>query len=134
MPQKPVSFHRRRLGLCRTRLPRPRPACNIRPVKPLNSIRILRALAALGVLLFHACQWSGADFAVGAAGVDLFFLVSGFVLWLAVDRAPASAARFLWARASRIAPLYWLWTLIAAGLAWRWPSMIPVVHLDLIHL
>ena len=73
------------------------------------------------------------DFAVGAAGVDLFFLISGFVLWLAAERAQPTPAAFLAARAVRVAPLYWLWTLIAAAMAWRRPTALPVVHLGLRH-
>lgn len=103
-------------------------------MKPLISVQALRALAALGVLMFHACQWSGMDFAVGAAGVDLFFLISGFVLWLSAERAAPSPAAFLAARAVRVAPMYWLWTLLAAALAWGWPAALPVVHPDLLHL
>ncbi len=102
-------------------------------MKTLTSVQVLRALAALGVLIFHACQWSGMDFAVGAAGVDLFFLISGFVLWLAAERAQPTPAAFLAARAVRVAPLYWLWTLIAAAMAWRRPTALPVVHLGLRH-
>ena len=102
-------------------------------MKPLTSVQGLRALAALGVLMFHACQWSGMDFAVGAAGVDLFFLISGFVLWLSAERAPPSPAAFLAARAVRVAPMYWFWTLIIVALAWRWPAMLPVVHLTARH-
>ena len=102
-------------------------------MKPLTSVQGLRAFAALGVLMFHACQWSGLDFAVGAAGVDLFFLISGFVLWLSAERARPTPAAFLAARAVRVAPLYWFWTLLAAALAWRWPKMLPVVHLNLRH-
>lgn len=102
-------------------------------MKPLSCIQILRAVAALGVLLFHAVQWSGLDFAVGAAGVDLFFLISGFVLWLSAERAAPSPGAFLAARAVRVAPLYWLWTGLIALMAWRWPGMLPVVSLDLRH-
>ncbi len=87
----------------------------------------------MGVLLFHACQWSGLDFAVGAAGVDLFFLISGFVLWLSAEHAAPSPGGFLTARAVRVAPLYWLWTGLVALMAWRWPGMLPVVNLDLRH-
>ena len=98
------------------------------------SVQALRALAALGVLMFHACQWSGMDFAVGAAGVDLFFLISGLVLWLSAERAEPTPQTFLAARAVRVAPMYWLWTGLAAALAWRWPEALPVVRPDLLHL
>ena len=103
-------------------------------MKRLSSIQILRAAAALSVALFHACQWSQADFAVGAAGVDLFFLISGFVLWLAAERAPVSPGAFLWARFTRVAPLYWIWTLIAAAMAAVWPPITAIIHLGLGHL
>jgi len=103
-------------------------------VRRLASIQILRAAAALSVALFHACQWSKADFAVGAAGVDLFFVISGFVLWVACEARPATPAAFLLARAERIAPLYWIVTLaVAAGAAWR-PQALPIIHPQASHL
>lgn len=100
----------------------------------LGSIQRLRAVAALGVILFHACQWSGLDFAVGAAGVDMFFVISGFVLWTAaLDLAPSPGA-FLAARFIRVAPLYWLMSLAVAALAlWR-PQAMPVAHFTPSHL
>jgi exopolysaccharide production protein ExoZ len=103
-------------------------------VKRLGSIQILRAVAALMVALFHACQWSQVDFAVGAAGVDLFFLISGFVLWTATQARPVAPGAFLLARLRRVAPLYWLATLAAFAIAlWR-PQALPIVHPDLRHL
>ena len=108
-------------------------ACDRGPVKPLSSVQILRATAALGVLMFHAFQWSGLDFAVGAAGVDLFFLISGFVLWLSAERTIPTPGQFLAARAVRVAPLCWLWTAVIAAMAWWWPTSVPVVYLDLWH-
>ena len=103
-------------------------------MKRLSSIQILRAAAALSVALFHACQWSQADFAVGAAGVDLFFVISGFVLWAACETRPVTPAAFLAARAERILPLYWVVTLAAAATAvWR-PHALPIVHPEARHL
>lgn len=97
-------------------------------MKRLASIQILRAAAALAVVLFHACQWSQLDFAVGAAGVDLFFVISGFVLWTACETHPVTPAAFLRARAERILPLYWIVTLAVAAVAlWR-PAALPIVH------
>jgi exopolysaccharide production protein ExoZ len=103
-------------------------------VKRLSSIQMLRAAAALSVALFHACQWSHIDFAVGAAGVDVFFVISGFVLWSACETRPVSAGAFLLARAERILPLYWIVTLAVAAVAlWR-PQALPIVHLQGRHL
>jgi exopolysaccharide production protein ExoZ len=112
-------------------------------VKRLASIQLLRAVAALGVVLFHACQWSHFDFAVGAAGVDLFFVISGFVLWSSAaepgsgGEATGQAARpgdFLWARLARVAPLYWIATLAVFAVARAWPQALPIVHPDPRHL
>jgi exopolysaccharide production protein ExoZ len=100
----------------------------------LRSIQRLRAVAALSVALFHACQWSGLDFAVGAAGVDVFFVISGLVLWLAAaERAPTPLA-FLKARMRRVAPLYWLITLAVAALALWQPRAMSVAHFAWPHL
>jgi exopolysaccharide production protein ExoZ len=97
-------------------------------VRRLSSIQILRAGAAFSVALFHAAQWSHIDLAVGAAGVDLFFVISGFVLWAACEARPTTPAAFLLARAERILPLYWVATLVvAAGAVWR-PAALPIVH------
>lgn len=103
-------------------------------MKRLASIQILRAAAALGVVLFHACQWSHIDFAVGAAGVDLFFVISGFVLWTAAERTPVAPGGFLLARAARVAPLYWIATLAVFAVARAWPEALPIVHADPRHL
>jgi exopolysaccharide production protein ExoZ len=98
-------------------------------VKKLGSIQRLRALAAVSVALFHAGQWSGLDFAVGAAGVDMFFVISGFVLWTATEHRPVTPARFLAARAARVVPLYWIANLAVAALVlWR-PRAMTMVHL-----
>ena len=96
-------------------------------MKKLASIQILRAAAALSVVLFHAAQWSHLDFAVGAAGVDVFFVVSGFVLWTACEASPPTPKAFLLARARRILPLYWIVTLAVAALALAAPAALPIV-------
>ncbi len=103
-------------------------------MKRLASIQILRAAAALGVVLFHACQWSHVDFAVGAAGVDLFFVISGFVLWGAAEAKPITPGAFLLARSVRVAPLYWIATLAVFVLARAWPQALPIIHPDPRHL
>lgn len=75
------------------------------------SIQHLRGLAALSVVLFHACQWSQINFASGQAGVDVFFVISGFVMWTATAGQAIRPLDFLKRRFIRVAPLYWLITL-----------------------
>jgi exopolysaccharide production protein ExoZ len=99
-----------------------------RPVSnKFASIQILRAVAALSVALFHAAQWSHLDFAIGAAGVDVFFVISGFVLWTACASRPPTPGAFLLARARRILPLYWIVTLAVAATALAAPAALPIV-------
>jgi exopolysaccharide production protein ExoZ len=100
----------------------------------LASIQILRAAAALSVALFHAAQWSHLDFAVGASGVDVFFVISGFVLWTACEARPPTPQAFLLARAQRILPLYWMVTLAVAAAALLAPAALPIVQPEARHL
>lgn len=69
----------------------------------LRSIQVLRGLAAMAVVAHHAFPGRAE---IGAAGVDLFFVISGFIMaTCASDREPAE---FLWDRAWRIYPLWLL--------------------------
>ena len=103
-------------------------------VKRLASIQHLRAIAVAGVALFHAFQWGGAEFNVGRAGVDLFFVISGVIMWRITAQREGRPAAFLWARLTRVAPLYWLITLALAAVAALWPAFLPNIHPGLSHL
>jgi len=84
-----------------------------------RGVQALRGLAALSVMLFHF-RWninaesSGFGdilFGWGASGVDLFFLISGFVITLSAARVPCGvegAFSFLKKRATRILPTYYI--------------------------
>lgn len=70
----------------------------------IRSIQVLRAVAALAVVWFHARIEYGHAF--GAVGVDLFFVISGFIITkMARGRTPIS---FMADRVKRIYPLYFL--------------------------
>ncbi len=87
-------------------------------MKIIYGIQYLRACAALAVVLFHAAEKTGHHFAIGAAGVDVFFVISGFIMWVISDRRPQSPGRLLAERIVRIVPVYWLATaLMIAGAA-----------------
>src|ERR1700742_3051032 len=98
------------------------------------SIQYLRGLAALGVLLFHASQRAGGAFGAGAAGGDVFFVISGFIMWTAAARRAAGPGDFLLRRAGRIAPLYWTMTLLIVGLDLLRPSLFPNMRLNPPHV
>ncbi|MEZ5779556.1 MAG: acyltransferase [Paracoccaceae bacterium] len=81
-----------------------------------GSIQMLRAAAALSVLVFHLGDplkrlghdggWPSAF----SAGVDVFFVISGFIMWTTTRQKPVSAADFLKRRLIRVVPMYWIVT------------------------
>jgi exopolysaccharide production protein ExoZ len=102
-----------------------------------QSIQVLRAAAALMVVLFHAglrIDSSETLFRVGNAGVDLFFVISGFVMWTVTSRRPTAPATFLWHRAIRLVPLYWLMTLLTVAAYGAAPALFPHMRLNLPHV
>lgn len=97
----------------------------------IAAVQDLRGIAALLVLLHHVLSllaergpaagrfaglfWND-DF--GAAGVDLFFVISGYVMARSLDgrAGQAGMAAFLRGRIARIVPMFWLFSLLYAGL------------------
>ncbi|WP_207481627.1 acyltransferase family protein [Arenibaculum pallidiluteum] len=85
----------------------------------LPSLEVLRGLAAALVVVYHAGRMMagqggavplGGVFEPGHSGVDLFFVLSGFVIVYAhwQDRGrPYALGRYAWRRLSRIYPPYW---------------------------
>jgi exopolysaccharide production protein ExoZ len=94
-------------------------------MKTLYGIQYLRASAALAVVVFHAAEKSGEHFAIGAAGVDVFFVISGFIMWVISERRPMTPQGFLLDRIRRIAPSYWLVTavMILGAVAGLFPNL-----------
>ena len=87
------------------------------------NIQALRGIAALIVLLPHLKHYDirfGGDYLpgrtlweLGNAGVDLFFVISGFVMvatTLGRHGSSAEPGRFLLRRAAHIYPLYWIFS------------------------
>ena len=62
-------------------------------MRTLHGIQYLRAAAALGVVVFHAAERTGGDFAIGAAGVDVFFVISGFIMWVIAAEKSSNGSR-----------------------------------------
>ncbi|MBW8298165.1 MAG: acyltransferase [Hydrogenophaga sp.] len=96
------------------------------PQQTLSGIQYLRAAAAIAVVLFHAAEKTGYHFAIGAAGVDVFFVISGFIMWVVSARREPTPLQFLRARIRRIVPVYWLATavMVAGALGGLFPSLV----------
>src|SRR5947209_976295 len=77
----------------------------------LHNIQYLRGIAALGVVAFHAALTAGVPFRMGAFGVDIFFVISGFLM-VAITNVNSRQAPFLRDRIVRVVPLYWIATLV----------------------
>jgi len=100
----------------------------------IQNLQLLRAFAALNVVLFHAIGTSASyDYETnfisalkgwGANGVDIFFVISGFVMLLSQLENKRSVKDFLVLRAIRIVPIYWLLTLSVIALAIFTPSLL----------
>lgn len=102
----------------------------------LRNIQALRALAALLVVVVHLEPLAAplglgrAALAPFAAGVDLFFVISGFIMVHATARRSQRPAQFLANRLLRIAPLYWLLTLVLFTLALAAPGLLGGTRAD----
>lgn len=104
-----------------------------RAASRLDSLQILRFFAAFLVLVGHTQHALLERLGTGAGryafvpldwglGVDVFFVISGFVMYyLMHDRfaQPGATATFLRRRIVRVVPMYWLFTtlVLAVGLA-----------------
>ena len=86
------------------------------------SIQYLRALAACMVVVFHIGFIFGWAWGPGASGVDVFFVISGFIMWVVTADRETTPGNFFWHRLIRIVPLYWTLTLIFVAGAFIIPS------------
>jgi len=89
-------------------------------VKTLFNIQALRAIAALLVVCAHLPgieakhspdQILPTIFMLGISGVDLFFVISGFIMVYVTWNTPRTlkdVGRFLFSRFTRIYPIYWV--------------------------
>jgi peptidoglycan/LPS O-acetylase OafA/YrhL len=110
----------------------------------LYVVQALRAWAAFSVVMFHVLDKSHTLFGsippelafmkvVGPLGVDIFFVISGFIMMMTTHALPTNAASvrwFLWRRFIRIAPLYWLVTSAVLVLVLVAPNVFRELRFD----
>ncbi len=90
----------------------------------INNLQVTRAVAAYMVVLFHFLAlfvWhlypEAKYLTFGAAGVDIFFVISGFIMVVTTSDGKTGPADFLAKRIARIAPIYWLITLVLVAMS-----------------
>jgi peptidoglycan/LPS O-acetylase OafA/YrhL len=99
------------------------------PSKPfIANLHGLRAVAASSVVYLHASDVLHLYPSVGTFGVDVFFVISGFIIpYIAAQNSDG----FLLRRIIRIVPFYWSATLLVFVLARVLPSIAPHTPKDL---
>jgi exopolysaccharide production protein ExoZ len=100
--------------------------------RQISSIQVLRGVAALLVVVHHACNFlvehsfgGKYDFKIGAIGVDIFFIISGFIMYCSTLEHSGSLKETLvfWKRRIvRIVPLYWLITAVVVIASFSQPA------------
>jgi peptidoglycan/LPS O-acetylase OafA/YrhL len=112
--------------------------------KTLYSIQALRAVAAWIVVFHHYIQIFGEPYFnsslsylitnYGAIGVDLFFVISGFVIYSSIDGKNITPLRFAIQRLARVAPAYWVFTAISAITIIYAPYIMPSAKFDAVFM
>lgn len=114
----------------------------------LGRVQIVRFFAAVAVLFAHlqhevltrftmAVGFRPIDVIDGGFGVDLFFVISGFIMYhVSADTfgAPGAARRFLLRRYLRIAPLYYLASLLLLAATFTFDGAVSIARPDLGHV
>ncbi|UTL89246.1 acyltransferase family protein [Pseudomonas fluorescens] len=110
----------------------------------LYSLQALRAFAAWVVVCHHFMQIFFDFHATGpigqlltdrgAVGVDIFFVISGLVIYLSTRDKPIEPRQFLLNRALRIVPAYWFYTALMALLLLAFSQWMPHQAFDWHHL
>jgi len=97
----------------------------------IESIQIMRGIAAMLVVLLHISIKGGqygngalSGFITGGAGVDLFFIISGYIMCVSTIGRHFSYNEFMLHRIRRIIPLYWLSTTIGLIIFFIWPQIV----------
>jgi exopolysaccharide production protein ExoZ len=105
------------------------------------SLQYLRGIAAMMVVFYHIHSrvvdmgYEGPWAHWMRGGVDIFFVISGFIMWVTTAGRSIGPARFYRKRIARIVPIYWIATsivvLLSASLGWHALAsylFLPFVH------
>ena len=102
-------------------------------MKQIISIQILRGIAAWFVVFHHYIQLlhlehnSGLAYFFakkGAFGVNIFFIISGFIMYITLTKKNYLAKDFIVHRILRILPAYWFYTFLTVLFCYYFPQEI----------
>ncbi len=108
-------------------------------MKPIVNIQFMRAVAALSVMFYHfSLQYQAINPGqsngfydlfnlIGYAGVDFFFVISGYIMWIttsSTSRKP-SVSGFAYKRLSRVYLGYWPYFLLVLIILYIYPQLKP---------
>lgn len=97
----------------------------------IDSLQAIRAFAAIAVMLFHGTQiineridylFLDNIFMAGFSGVDVFFVLSGFIILYTSSTGNNNTTIFLKKRFIRIYPIYWIVTALLMAAFFISPS------------
>ncbi|HET7505838.1 MAG TPA: acyltransferase [Kofleriaceae bacterium] len=99
----------------------------------LYNLHLLRVIAALGVVYFHTTSEAGLklDWDVGSRGVDVFFVISGFIIAYIGTSKPE---QFFRRRLIRVVPFYWAATLVVFAVVTVAPQVFRTTTSSVPHL
>ena len=111
------------------------------PGRDVVAVQMLRGIAATMVLFVHIdIQLDRLHYGVLgtgwlSCGVDIFFVISGFIMWTSVERRGGmSGSAFLKNRLIRIVPLYWFVTTIVLLVGLTMPHVMATTKIELGHV
>lgn len=111
----------------------------------IRSVQYLRGIAALMVLVHHVYRtmlmnrgylpgWLHDAVSTSfSGGVDIFFVISGFVIYLSIIERPKSPLQFVIDRLARIVPAYWFYSGVFALILIYYPWTHPSSVFETIH-
>lgn len=97
----------------------------------IASLQLLRFVAAALIVSYHSIQEFSGLPPFGEFGVDVFFVISGFII---SHITQDDREHFFTRRLVRIVPLYWFFTCVIVAIAYGAPHLLRHVKWDVTHI
>lgn len=97
------------------------------PLGTVLTLQYLRGIAVVVVVIHHSMLLPAAHFfppRLAEFCVDVFFVISGFIMWFTTIDGKRGPGAFWQARLVRVVPLYWIYTTLYILIALAVPSVL----------